>query len=971
MIEFAHRTFSIPHDRMAPGDVSTRLIEDRADAVFEKSLRALESVRTHEWQYLIEGVQPSPSSISLSPTTSSVISPVGRYQDLSAGFHCLSVWDDVDSCVVASIPFVLEDIVRHDSEYGVMSTVLHPITRPLPVLAGAAEQLLALQNAEAHDVHNNNNKRDPHDESPDHQQQDNHNKAPVEEMQAGGHSLVPNLDVVELLYSKYVGAGAALPIVAVHREIVDAFYQSENFLEDYGSLADAAAVPERQQHGSRSMASITPHALHVASKHIQVPVEDGSVTSLNYFHYNHTTAPLHRTLVDLHYGKGSFVLLPPSTLDAAVKSRIAVLKDLQHGIENNHGVPNKPFFEHYLLQRNLVVPQMDGLNSAGAKPQETDPTVEFPHRRRHHNNKDDGDKSAQELKTVDQPTHVEMFLSPFRQKVSFEVFPRADFFAPRDSKELKQHISSLPSSKPCLIRITWNHFVFENLSIERDCVLTFTSTYGAIIRGTVTLHGSGADGVILMTSKGPFSKWAGMIVEPGASLSMRYVMMHDLGSREQGSFKRVSGTGTHIKRLTPALTASPSAKLTVSHCAILNAEGTAFAMGKHSEVVINDTIVQDVAQGGECVSCHVQIHRSHFIDFPYQSSTSLDLFILEGQSDDDARRTPPNQPEQQEQMAVQVPQGPEMVRSMDAQQHQQMHQENSLDHLLRTYIDGDNDAFYFRGGKAMVQDSVFVNALDDCIDSASSKGDPERSSLTLEHVALINCQHEGVAISSSEGTKRRVVVHRSLVAYTQQAIENGHTSSSHRTTVTDTVLFNNQIGIRNGDNYPTLDSLGMVDVKHSLLLFHVLPVLDWVMKDHSKRNADRPGSATDPKFQYECHNPVAQAAGKIQSVTLENTTIVQWHPMNSGADGGAPRQEDPEGGGGLLSRLDTTLRDYLEGREGLAMQAIPLLHRLRSGTVLDVQEHQKEKLYSSFDAEHGVFCGTRHFQVKGHLYYRA
>ena len=41
-----------------------------------------------------------------------------------------------------------------------------------------------------------------------------------------------------------------------------------------------------------------------------------------------------------------------------------------------------------------------------------------------------------------------------------------------------------------------------------------------------------------------------------------------------------------------------------------------------------------------------------------------------------------------------------------------------MSHLL----DGDNDGWYFRGGRARVDGVAVVNAKDDCVDSASSKG---------------------------------------------------------------------------------------------------------------------------------------------------------------------------------------------------------------------------------------------------------
>jgi hypothetical protein len=230
------------------------------------------------------------------------------------------------------------------------------------------------------------------------------------------------------------------------------------------------------------------------------------------------------------------------------------------------------------------------------------------------------------------------------------------------------------------------------------------------------------------------------------------------------------------------------------------------------------------------------------------------------------------------------------------------------------FVDGDNDAFYFRDGHAVVERTVFLNSLDDCIDSASSAGNRELSSLTLRHVVLSNCQHEGLALSGSKGTQRRVLLQDSLVSFTQQGVENGHTPSSHKATIERVVLRHNYVGIRNGDNYPTLDVYGRVHVVNSTFVHNRIPVLDFVEKEHRVHRNDKQNKAIVPKYLYELHNAEVSKKTGLTLLSFQGCVF----PLDAEASSEDRREE------------------FALGTSGP---------------------------YSTFSPSSGLFCGTEHFSV--------
>jgi hypothetical protein len=572
---------------------------------------------------------------------------------------------------------------------------------------------------------------------------------------------------------------------------------------------------------------------------------------------------------------------------------------------------------------------------------------ETKHHRRQEHAHHRGDENTKRRRRSE---HMKNFSLPLlTETLDVTGVPNERMSTPRDLNALLTFVHGLAKTEACVVRLPWTVRIREKTQIERPCLFVLEDRVQIIVErgGDVLFAGDGPTQPILFTSFDAASTWGGMVIEDGGSLTLRHTMLHFVGST---GVQRVAGTGSHIKRYAPAITLSPigssqlaggggtrgagagkqQATLIMEDSAILNCEGSAFALGKGSQSTILRTLVQDVAQGGECVSCKVNISHSHFIDFPFVSNLSL-------------------------------------------------------------FVDGDNDAFYFRGGEASVSHSVFLNALDDGIDSASSAGDPDHSKLHLHHVAIENCQHEGVALSSSKGTQRTVTIDNSLITETQQGIENGHTAVKHKALVRNTVLYRNHIALRNGDNYPTLDVFGKVRVEHSFLVHNMIPVLDWVEIDHSKKTTRK--TYYDPnKYQYEVHNPhleSQEAAGSIitPALTLSNCVIEQRPSSTAHQSRSAPTERGDDlgaaaGGGGGTSTNGFTAAASIDGRVLPAVDELfsrsaliaPDPHTLL-GDALEQQlgdaaavrkvRHGAVRRYTSADFSKGLFCGRQHFIVEG------
>jgi hypothetical protein len=350
--------------------------------------------------------------------------------------------------------------------------------------------------------------------------------------------------------------------------------------------------------------------------------------------------------------------------------------------------------------------------------------------------------------------------------------------------------------------------------------------------GLLAVEGTAAAPVLFTRAPGAGAHeyWGGIVAAPGAEVRLAHAVLMFAG----GTKHRVGGTGSHIKDACPALTASPGSgtTLTLAHTAVVHSRGPGIGAGLHSVVSVSASYFNDVAQGGECVGCAVTLRDSHFVNMLLR---------------------PPAQ--------------------------------------RRRFVDKDNDGFYFRGGTAAVERCVIMNVLDDCVDTASSKDDAEHSTLTITDSVLANCQHEGVALSASVGTRRTVAVRRTLVKWAQQAVEVGYTPATHRAALDECVFEDCAVGVRYGDNY-RLAVRGALAVTRSHFSRNAVDALDFVKQERAKTRVARLGPAADGG---------ADGGGERERVSIAKSVF--WRQCPAAGAGAAPASSSDGARGAFCGEL--------------------------------------------------------------------
>lgn len=115
----------------------------------------------------------------------------------------------------------------------------------------------------------------------------------------------------------------------------------------------------------------------------------------------------------------------------------------------------------------------------------------------------------------------------------------------------------------------------------------------------------------------------------------------------------------------------------------------------------------------------------------------------------------------------------------------------------RLFADNDNDALYLIGTNADIENTVFMYAKDDGLDSGGEDGD----AISLTNCRFEACFHEGAALSSGDGVTRRHEFINCVFTNCGQGLELGFSSPNHYVTADGCLFENNGVGIRFGDNY--------------------------------------------------------------------------------------------------------------------------------------------------------------------------
>lgn len=140
------------------------------------------------------------------------------------------------------------------------------------------------------------------------------------------------------------------------------------------------------------------------------------------------------------------------------------------------------------------------------------------------------------------------------------------------------------------------------------------------------------------------------------------------------------------------------------------------------------------------------------------------------------------------------------------------------------FIDSDNDALYLDATDATIENTIFMYAKDDGLDSGAGEG----GEVTVSDCRFEACFHEGAALSSINPAIKRHTFTRCIFTNCGQGLELGYSSTEH-TVVADNCLFlSNGIGIRYGDNYDWSEVDGKMSVRNSLSALNIKDVWNMV-----------------------------------------------------------------------------------------------------------------------------------------------
>ena len=346
----------------------------------------------------------------------------------------------------------------------------------------------------------------------------------------------------------------------------------------------------------------------------------------------------------------------------------------------------------------------------------------------------------------------------------------------------------------------------ESITVEKSEVLTIPSGTTIFIDPSVviTIFGklvlSGDVGrSVFISGFDESSPWGGILIQSGGSLTTKYSVISGTGGTP---YKRDKSTGTHFKEI-PAITLLQDSKLLLSHSAIVSCKGPGFGAAVGSDVVIENCLLQNLYQGGECKRCL----------FKMVNSAVLNIQTKEGAA----------------------------------------------------YQDNDNDGLYLSGGDHSVLNSVIAFTADDCIDTGTPSSVKKKGGqLTIQNTILDSCQHEGLAIS---GVDRKIDVSNSVFRRCQQCVEMGYSDRKTSAKISKSLFQFCDVAIRYGDNYVKMSSGSLSVSSSVVQNSQTLNVLNVVRKTVSPSDQLSISTTLIEKLEQSSSCSVSDFMGKSQSVT--------------------------------------------------------------------------------------------------------
>jgi hypothetical protein len=132
------------------------------------------------------------------------------------------------------------------------------------------------------------------------------------------------------------------------------------------------------------------------------------------------------------------------------------------------------------------------------------------------------------------------------------------------------------------------------------------------------------------------------------------------------------------------------------------------------------------------------------------------------------------------------------------------------------FRDEDNDALYLSASDAEIENTTFMFAKDDGLDSGNSEG----GEINLTNCRFEACFHEGAALSSGNSAVKNHTFRGCVFTNCGQGLELGFSSPNHTVTAENCMFLYNGIGIRYGDNYDWSEVNGKMIIKNSFSLYN-------------------------------------------------------------------------------------------------------------------------------------------------------
>jgi len=284
-------------------------------------------------------------------------------------------------------------------------------------------------------------------------------------------------------------------------------------------------------------------------------------------------------------------------------------------------------------------------------------------------------------------------------------------------------------------------------------------------KGTLTIH----EGTVILIDEAANINVEGPIVFSGTSINPVFVTCSQKDKYWGGFITRVAGgtidahytiycqSGYHDSEAynwghsgRQALFYTENSTLKLDHCFILDNIGQIF-YPQNASIFLDNVLVQRAQTGGQINNSYISIHNSIFTDFP----DDTDVFV-----------------------------------------------------------DKDNDALYLSASDADIDNSKFMFAKDDGLDSGNTEG----GQINVTNCRFEACFHEGAALSSGNQAVKKHTFKDCVFINCGQGLELGFSSPNHSVIAENCQFLNNGIGIRYGDNYDWSEVDGEMLIKNSFSL---------------------------------------------------------------------------------------------------------------------------------------------------------